>query len=88
MSFVCLISEGFLCLTWVCTHAFSLQTAFVFTVSHPGVLQQAMQCNNSDQNSRQKVFNRGTWMLRFCEETLRLCGGLDMLKIDQNSTDL
>jgi len=38
------------------------------------------------QNRRQKVFNRGA--LRFCGGDLALCGGLDILKIDKNSTDL
>jgi len=38
------------------------------------------------QNCRQKVFNRGA--LRFCGEALGLCGVLDILKIDKNSTDI
>jgi len=38
------------------------------------------------QNRRQKVFNRG--VLRFCCGALGLCGGLDILKINKNSTDL
>jgi len=38
------------------------------------------------QNRRQKVFNRGA--LRFCGVVLRLCGGLDILKENKNSTDV
>jgi len=38
------------------------------------------------QNRCQKVFNRGA--LRFCGRALHLCGGLDILKIDKNYTDL
>jgi len=40
----------------------------------------------SAQNRRQKVFNRGA--LRFCGGDLGLCVGLDILKIDEHSTDL
>ena len=38
------------------------------------------------QNHRLKVFNRGA--LRFCRGALHLCGGLDILKINKNYTDL
>ena len=33
------------------------------------------------QNRRQKVFNRGA--LQFCGGTFRLCGGLDIIKLNK-----
>jgi len=43
------------------------------------VLQLFNFDQSTTQNRHQKVFNRGA---------LRFCGGLDILKIDKNSTDL
>ena len=50
-----------------------------FAVQQDSILQTGVCVRQLSQNRRQKVFNRGS---------LCLCGGLDILKIDNNSTDL